>query len=52
MWGVVVVFAVEGYRYNAQPIMQGIVISLGVSIVVRALLPKASGPELPVVDTE
>ena len=41
MWGVVVVFAVEGYRYNAQPIMQGIVISLGVSMVVRALLPQA-----------
>ncbi len=52
MWGVVVVFAVEGYRYNAQPIMQGIVISLGVSIVVRALLPRVKATELPVADTE
>jgi protein-S-isoprenylcysteine O-methyltransferase Ste14 len=52
MWGVVVVFAVEGYRYNARPIVQGILISLGLSLVVRALLPQAQGPELPVVDTE
>lgn len=52
MWGVVAVFAVEGYHYNAQPIVQGIVISLGLSMVVRALLPRVKGPELPVVDAE
>lgn len=52
MWGVVVVFVVEGYHYNAQPIVQGILISLGLSIVVRALLPRAKAADLPVVDTD
>lgn len=42
MWGVVVVFAVEGYRYNAMLIIQGILISLGVSLVIRSLLPRPS----------
>jgi protein-S-isoprenylcysteine O-methyltransferase Ste14 len=45
MWGVVVVFAVEGYHYNAQPIIQGILISLGLSMVVRALLPKGTAAD-------
>lgn len=45
MWGVVVVFAVDGYRYNAQPIVQGILISLGLSMVVRALLPRPASPQ-------
>ena len=40
MWGVVVAFAVAGWRYNAQLIIQGVIISLGVSLVVRAFLPK------------
>ena len=40
MWGVVAAFAVAGWRYNAQLIIQGVIISLGVSLVVRAFLPK------------
>lgn len=53
MWGVVVVFAVEGYRYNARPIVQGILISLGLSMVVRALLPRPETPDgLAAVDAE
>jgi protein-S-isoprenylcysteine O-methyltransferase Ste14 len=45
MWGVVAVFAMEGYRYNARPIVQGILISLGASLVVRALLPRPTPPQ-------
>ena len=40
MWGVVVTFAVAGWRYNAFVIIQGVVISLGVSFIARAFLPK------------
>jgi protein-S-isoprenylcysteine O-methyltransferase Ste14 len=40
MWGVVVAFAVAGWRYDSQLIIQGVIISLGVSLVVRAFLPK------------
>jgi hypothetical protein len=40
MWGVVASFAVAGWRYNAQLVLQGVLISLGVSLVVRAFLPK------------
>jgi protein-S-isoprenylcysteine O-methyltransferase Ste14 len=40
MWGVVAAFAFAGWRYNAQLIIQGVIISLGVSLVVRAFLPK------------
>jgi protein-S-isoprenylcysteine O-methyltransferase Ste14 len=40
MWGVVASFAIAGWRYNAQLIIQGVIISLGVSLVVRAFLPK------------
>lgn len=40
MWGAFLVFATVSYRYNATLIMQGILIALGVSIVIRAFLPK------------
>jgi hypothetical protein len=42
MWGVVVSFAVLGWRYNAVLILQGVLVSLGLSIIVRAFLPKAA----------
>lgn len=41
MWGVAIAFISVGYRYNAFLITQGVIISLGVSLVARALLPKA-----------
>ena len=40
MWGALLVFATVSYRYNATLIMQGILIALGVSLVIRAFLPK------------
>jgi protein-S-isoprenylcysteine O-methyltransferase Ste14 len=40
MWGVVVTFAVLGWRYNSILLIKGILISLGVSLIVRAFLPK------------
>jgi protein-S-isoprenylcysteine O-methyltransferase Ste14 len=40
MWGVVVSFAALGWRYNALLVTQGVLISLGVSLVARAFLPK------------
>lgn len=43
MWGVAVSFAVLGMRYNAMLILQGVLVSLGLSIVVRGLLPKKKG---------
>ena len=45
MWGVFVAFAAVGYRYNAFLITQGVLIALGVSLVVRAMLPKGKGQE-------
>ena len=40
MWGVFVSFAVLGWRYNSFLIIKGVLISLGVSLIVRAFLPK------------
>jgi protein-S-isoprenylcysteine O-methyltransferase Ste14 len=40
MWGVFVSFAALGWRYNSVLIIKGILISLGVSLIVRAFLPK------------
>jgi protein-S-isoprenylcysteine O-methyltransferase Ste14 len=40
MWGVVVSFAALGWKYNAFLIIQGVVVSLGVSLVARAFVPK------------
>jgi hypothetical protein len=41
MWGVVVSFAALGWRYNSLLVMQGVLVSLGVSIVVKAFLPNS-----------
>jgi protein-S-isoprenylcysteine O-methyltransferase Ste14 len=40
MWGVVVAFAVLGWRYNSILLIKGVLISLGISLIVRAFLPK------------
>jgi len=40
MWGVVASFAILGWRYNAFLIIQGIIVSLGLSFVARAFIPK------------
>jgi hypothetical protein len=40
MWGVVASFAIVGWRYNAFLIIQGIIVSLGLSLVARAFIPK------------
>jgi len=40
MWGVVISYAMVGWRYNAILVIQGVIISLGVSLVARAFLPK------------
>jgi len=40
MWGVVITFAILGRRYNSILLIKGILISLGISLIVRAFLPK------------
>jgi protein-S-isoprenylcysteine O-methyltransferase Ste14 len=40
-WGVAVTFALLGWRYNASLLIQGVVVSVGVSIVTRAFISKA-----------
>ena len=40
MWGVVVTFAVLGWRYNSILLIKGVLISLGLSLITRAFLPK------------
>jgi protein-S-isoprenylcysteine O-methyltransferase Ste14 len=40
MWGVVLSFAALGWHYNAILITKGVLISLGVSLIIRAFLPK------------
>ncbi len=40
MWGVVFSFTVLGWRYNSFLIIKGVLISLGVSMIVRAFIPK------------
>jgi len=39
-WGVAVSFAVAGWRYNAQLILQGVIVSLGVYLISLAFNPK------------
>jgi protein-S-isoprenylcysteine O-methyltransferase Ste14 len=41
MWGVFVSFAALGWRYNSVLIIKGVLISLGISLIVRAFLPKS-----------
>lgn len=40
MWGVVITFAALGWRYNSMLLIKGVLISLGISLIVRAFLPK------------
>jgi protein-S-isoprenylcysteine O-methyltransferase Ste14 len=40
MWGVVVTFAFLGWRYNSILLIKGVLISLGISLIVRAFIPK------------
>lgn len=40
MWGVAVSFAALGWMYNAILILQGVIVSVGASLVVRGLLPR------------
>ena len=40
MWGVVVCFAILGWRYNSILLIKGVLISLGISLIVRAFIPK------------
>lgn len=40
MWGVVISFAVLGWRYNSMLIIKGVIISLGISLIARAFLPR------------
>jgi|UPI00047ECC60 protein-S-isoprenylcysteine O-methyltransferase Ste14 len=40
MWGVVISFAGLGWMYNAVLILQGVVVSVGVSLIARAFVPK------------
>lgn len=42
MWGVVVAFAAVGWRYNAMIVTQGVLISLGVSLLARAFIPRTT----------
>jgi len=40
MWGVVFTFAVFGWRYNSILLIRGVLISLGISLIARAFIPK------------
>lgn len=45
MWGVVVTFLAVGWRYNSFLIMQGVIVSLGLLLIVRAILPRPASPK-------
>jgi protein-S-isoprenylcysteine O-methyltransferase Ste14 len=40
MWGVVMTFTILGWRYNSILLIKGVLISLGISLIVRAFLPR------------
>ncbi len=47
-WGTTISFAALGWRYNAQLVLQGVIVSLGVSMVARGFLPgRAVAAETP-----
>ena len=52
MWGVVARLRWLGWRYNSLLIIQGVIISLGVSLVVRAFLPTDDKPAAPAMADE
>ena len=45
--GIFIVLAIFGWSFNAQPIRQGVLISLGVWLIVRAFLPRVQDSPLP-----
>jgi len=45
MWGVFLSFAVLGWRYNSQLVLQGAIVSLGVSIILRAFVPRVEAAQ-------
>lgn len=45
MWGLFLSFLALGWRYNSLLIMQGVLVSLGLSLVVRAFLPKVEAAQ-------
>jgi len=49
-WGVVVTFLVAGWKYNASLLVRGILISLGVSLILRALAPAVNQAERPATE--
>ena len=40
MWGVVISFAILGWQYNSILLIKGVLVSLGLSLIVRAFLPR------------
>jgi protein-S-isoprenylcysteine O-methyltransferase Ste14 len=40
VWGAAASFAFLGWRYNAQLVLQGVIVALGVALIARAFLPK------------
>jgi hypothetical protein len=40
MWGVVATFVILGWRYNSILLIKGVLISLGISLIVRAFIPR------------
>lgn len=42
MWGVALAFAILGWRYNASLLLQAIVVSFGVSLVLRAIMARGA----------
>ncbi|MBS1799926.1 MAG: isoprenylcysteine carboxylmethyltransferase family protein [Acidobacteria bacterium] len=45
-WGVFISFAALGWRYNSFLIIQGVLVSLGVSLIARAFVPRPAAHEL------
>lgn len=43
--GAFLVLAIFGWKFNANPVRQGILITLGVWLIIRALIPAAKSPE-------
>ena len=40
MWGVALAFLVAGWRYNAALLIQSVIVSFGLSLITRAIIPK------------
>lgn len=45
-WGVTIAFVTVGWRYNSFLITQGVIVSLGLSLIVRALVPRRGTKDL------